>query len=105
MNPATGKKEFMLMSEKQEIALGVESDPSIVASFGLYQDTVLQRFINNRGQKMASISHRPHLNYEFKILDSPVVNAFAVPGGFVYFTRGIMAHFGGLVGVMPLFSQ
>ena len=42
---------------------------------------------------MAKISHRPHLNYEFKVLDSPVINAFAVPGGYVYFTRGILAHF------------
>ena len=62
INPATGKKEFMLMSEKQEIALGVDYDPSVVASFGLYQDSVLQNFIDNRGQKMARISHRPHLN-------------------------------------------
>lgn len=81
------------MSEKQEIALGKQSDPSIVANFGLYQDEKLQRFIDAKGQEMAKISHRPNLNYEFKILDSPVVNAFAVPGGYVYFTRGIMAHF------------
>ncbi|MEM9821527.1 MAG: M48 family metallopeptidase, partial [Bacteroidota bacterium] len=93
VNPVTGKRELMLMSEKQEIAMGVDYDPTVVASFGLYQDNALQKFIDDRGQKMARISHRPHLNYEFKILDSPVVNAFAVPGGFVYFTRGIMAHF------------
>lgn len=92
-NPVTGKKELMLMSEKQEIALGQQSDPSVVAAYGLYQNEQLQQFINNKGQQMAKISHRPNLNYEFKILDSPVVNAFAVPGGYVYFTRGIMAHF------------
>ena len=92
-NPVTGKKDLMLMSEQQEIALGAQSDPSIVATFGLYQDSVLQNFINEKGQEMAKISHRSHLNYEFKIMDSPVVNAFAVPGGYVYFTRGILAHF------------
>jgi len=81
------------MSEAQEIRMGQESDPSIVAGYGLYQDTELQKFINERGMEMAKVSHRPHLPYEFKILDSPVVNAFAVPGGFIYFTRGIMAHF------------
>ena len=93
VNPVTGKKDFNLLSEKQEIALGKESDPGIVAGYGLYEDSIMQRFIESKGQQMAKISHRPHLDYEFKILDSPVVNAFAVPGGFVYFTRGIMAHF------------
>ena len=92
-NPVTGKKDFMLLSEKQEIALGQQSDPSITASFGLYPDDDIQRFINEKGQAMAKISHRPTLSYEFKILDSPVVNAFAAPGGYIYFTRGIMAHF------------
>ena len=92
-NPVTGKKELSLMSEKKELALGKQSDPSIVASFGLYSDNKMQKFLDEKGQQMAAISHRSHLNYEFKLLDSPVVNAFAVPGGYVYFTRGIMAHF------------
>lgn len=92
-NPVTGKSELMLLSKDQEIAMGQQSDPEIVAFFGLYEDERLQNFIKQKGQEMASISHRPELPYEFKIVDSPVVNAFAVPGGFVYFTRGIMAHF------------
>ncbi|MBK8699403.1 MAG: M48 family metalloprotease [Saprospiraceae bacterium] len=83
----------MLMSESQEIALGKEADPSIVAEYGLYENPTLQAFITTKGKEMAAISHRKTLPYEFKILDSPVVNAFAVPGGYVYFTRGIMAHF------------
>jgi predicted Zn-dependent protease len=83
----------MLMSKGQEIAMGQQSDPEIVAFFGLYDDERLQRFINEKGKQMAAVSHRKELPYEFKIVDSPVVNAFAVPGGFVYFTRGIMAHF------------
>ncbi|MEM6803479.1 MAG: M48 family metalloprotease [Bacteroidota bacterium] len=92
-NPVTGKKELSFMSPAQELALGKQSDPQIVASFGLYEDEKLQAFINQKGQQMAKISHRPDLKFSFKILDSPVVNAFAVPGGYVYFTRGIMAHF------------
>ena len=92
-NPVTGKNELMLMSKDQEIAMGQQSDPEIVAFFGLYQDEKMQRFINEKGKQMTAISHRKELPYEFKIVDSPVVNAFAVPGGFVYFTRGIMAHF------------
>ena len=93
VNPVTGKKELMLLSENQEKALGLESDPGIIASYGLYQDENMQSFINEKGKQMGKISHRPDLDYQFRILDSPVVNAFAVPGGYVYFTRGIMAHF------------
>jgi len=92
-NPVTGKKEFMLMSTGQESAMGAQADPSIVQQFGLYQDETMQKFINLKGNEMARISHMPELQFSFKILDSPVVNAFAVPGGYVYFTRGIMAHF------------
>lgn len=73
--------------------MGVDADPQIVAQYGLYEDTALQRFINQKGKEMAAISHRPNLNYTFRIVDSDILNAFAVPGGFVYFTRGIMAHF------------
>ncbi|WP_194778272.1 M48 family metalloprotease [Pararhodonellum marinum] len=92
-NPVTGKRQLVLMSEAQEISMGKQSDPEIVAFFGLYEDPELQQFITEKGLEMAAISHRPNLAYEFKIVDSPVINAFAVPGGFVYFTRGIMAHF------------
>ncbi len=92
-NPVTGKRELSFISEKQEIAMGQQADPGIVQSFGLYEDPKLQAFINEKGAEMAAVSHRPHLDYDFKILDSPVVNAFALPGGFVYFTRGILAHF------------
>lgn len=92
-NPVTGRNDFMLMSKGQEVAMGQQSDPEIKAFFGVYEDEKLQRFINEKGQQMAGVSHRKDLKYEFKIVDSPVVNAFAVPGGYVYFTRGIMAHF------------
>jgi predicted Zn-dependent protease len=93
INPVTGKKEMMFLSEEQEITLGKETDPEIVAMYGLYQNEELQKFINEKGQEMARISHRPQLHYEFKILDSPIVNAFALPGGYIYFTRGILSHF------------
>lgn len=92
-NPVTGKREFVLMSESQERALGKDSDPQILGEFGLYPDSSLQKYLTERGQAMAKISHRPNLPFEFKVVDSDVVNAFAVPGGYVYFTRGIMAHF------------
>ena len=93
VNPVTGKREVSLVSEGQEVAIGQQSDPQVKAQFGLVENPTLQRFIQDKGQKMAAVSHRPNLKYEFKIVDSPVINAFAVPGGYVYFTRGIMAHF------------
>jgi predicted Zn-dependent protease len=92
-NPVTGKRQFSLMSEGQEMALGKESDPQVLGEFGLYPDSAMQTYLDVRGQAMAKISHRPNLPFQFKVVDSDVVNAFAVPGGYVYFTRGIMAHF------------
>ena len=93
INPVTGKKQLMLYSEAQEIQMGKEYDPQVIATFGLYEDEALSSFITEKGKEMGAISHRPNLEYHFRILDSPVVNAFAVPGGYVYFTRGILAQF------------
>ena len=81
------------MSAAQEQALGDQADPSIIQAYGMYADEELQNFINEKGKAMGAISHMPDQEYQFRLLDSPVVNAFAVPGGYVYFTRGIMAHF------------
>lgn len=92
-NPVTGKKEVVLMSEEQELAMGKEADPQIVAEFGLYEDKALQDYLNTVGQKIAKVSHRNNINYTFRLLDAELINAFALPGGYVYFTRGIMAHF------------
>ncbi len=93
INPVTGRSELMFMSEDQEIALGTQYDPSVVSTFGIYEDEILTKFIVEKGTEMGKISHRPHLQYHFKILDSPVINAFAVPGGYIYLTRGILAQF------------
>ena len=79
------------MSEEQELGIGREADPQIVAQYGLYPDSAIQRFMRAKGQEMARISHRPTIPYTFRVLDADVINAFATPG-YVYFTRGIMAH-------------
>jgi predicted Zn-dependent protease len=99
----TGKRRLVLVSESQEIAMGAEADPSIVAEFGVYNDANLATYVDGIGQSMAKLSHRPTLKFTFRLMDSPVVNAFALPGGYVYFTRGILAHFNDeaeLAGVM-----
>lgn len=92
-NPVTGKKEVVLISEAQEIEMGKQADPEIIRQFGLYEDSAMQRYINAMGQQMAAVSHRSGLQFHFRVINSEVVNAFAVPGGYVYFTRGILAHF------------
>ncbi len=103
INPVTGKSQVMLMSEAQEIQMGKEYDPQVVATFGEFRNDALQSFVNAKSAEMGKISHRPNLSWHVKILDSPVVNAFAVPGGYVYFTRGILAQFNNeaeLIGVL-----
>ena len=69
-NPVTGKKQVVLMSEAQEIAMGKEADPQIIAQFGLYEDSTIQNFITTKGKQMAAISHRPKLDYAFRVLNS-----------------------------------
>jgi len=103
VNPVTGKTELMLLSESDEIQLGQQSDKEIVSQYGLYKDQQLQAYIEQLGQTMVKVSHRPNLAFSFRLLDSPVINAFAVPGGYVYITRGILAYLNNeaeLAGVM-----
>lgn len=105
VNPVTGKRQLMLMSESQEVAMGVQYDPQVIATFGEYCDSDLQSFIQTKGTEMGLISHRPNLEYHVKILDSPVVNAFAIPGGYIYFTRGILAQFNNEAEVMGVLGH
>jgi predicted Zn-dependent protease len=92
VNPVTGKKQIMLMSEAQEIQMGLSYDPQVMATFGAYPDNNLQNFVQTKVNEIGKISHRPNLEYHAKVVDSPVVNAFAVPGGYIYLTRGILAQ-------------
>ncbi len=92
VNPATGRREFMLVSEGQEIAMGREADPQISGMFGLYPDSQVQRYVRGLGDRLARLSERPNLPWTFRVLDDPTINAFALPGGYNYVTRGIMAY-------------
>lgn len=92
-NPATGGRMLSLISENQEVAMGREADPSIAAQMGLVADSALQRYVSDLGMQLARASERPNLPWTFRIVDDPVVNAFALPGGYIYLSRGILAHF------------
>lgn len=93
-NPVTGKSEFSLISEKDEIALGTGAYGGAIAEFGgEYHDPVLGEYVNGIGRNLASVSHRPKLPYEFTVVGSSVVNAFALPGGKIVITTGLMSRF------------
>jgi predicted Zn-dependent protease len=89
-NPATGTREFSLMSEGQEIELGKQMDGEVRREMGLYDDANLQRYVEDIGMRMARVSERPNLPWHFAVVDEPAINAFALPGGYIYLTRGIL---------------
>lgn len=92
-NPATGRSSFTgCLSEADERQIGAETHPQILEEFGgAYDDPQLQAYVSALGKKLAATSDRPNVNYTFTVLDSPVINAFAVPGGYIYVTRGLVA--------------
>lgn len=100
-SPVTGKKRAYGMSWAQERQLGQQADQQIIAQFGLYDDAELTQYVDRVGQRVVQNSHlrRPdtpeefrNTPFTFRVLDSPVVNAFALPGGYVYVTRGLLSH-------------
>lgn len=91
-NPATGKSQFAaLMSPQQELSVGAQEHEKIVAQFGLYEDKAITDYVTRVGNKVARDTERPDITYKFYVLDSPIVNAFALPGGYVYISRGLLA--------------
>jgi len=90
VNPVTGKKEIRLLSTGQEITLGKETAQQVEKEFGVYDDPELRNYVNGVGQKLANVSERKEITYYFNILNTPMVNAFAAPGGFIFVTRGIL---------------
>lgn len=91
-NPVTGSRELVFMSESQEAELGRQADAQIRSEMGVYDDAVLQEYVAAIGRELAAASHRPDLPWQFTVIDSPVVNAFAAPGGYIYLTRGLLAY-------------
>ncbi len=91
-NPVTGSKDFVLMSEQQEIELGTKAHQDVLKEYPALDNPALQAYVDQVGQRLAQSSHRPNLKWRFTVVDSPEVNAFALPGGYVYVTRGILAY-------------
>ncbi len=92
LNPVTGETERSVMTEADEVAEGERLHKQVIEAYGVLDDPKLQAYVDGVGQRLAATSHRPGLRWTFTVLDSPEVNAFALPGGYVYVTRGIMAY-------------
>jgi len=92
-NPVSGRHDFVMISEQEEIAIGRREDPKVAQEYGgLYGAPALQQYVDQIGQRLAAVSHRPQLQYSFRVIDSPMINAFALPGGYIYITRGILNY-------------
>jgi predicted Zn-dependent protease len=91
-NPVTGKKELSLVSEAQEVQMGREASQSVLKSVGEVARPEAQALVRTIGSQMAARAERPNLPWEFHLLDDAAVNAFAMPGGFIFVTRGLMTH-------------
>lgn len=90
-NPATGRREFSMVSEAQALALGAEAHQQVLQEFGVYgEKPELTELVTRIGRKIAAASDRPNLPWTFTILDTSMINAMALPGGYIYVTRGIL---------------
>jgi predicted Zn-dependent protease len=92
VNPTTKQPELVLMSEEDELSLGRALHHKIQKQEGLYEDERLQRYVQSVGEKVAASSDRSNLFYRFYVIDRPMVNAFALPGGYIYIYRGLLAY-------------
>lgn len=90
VNPVTGERELSLISEQQEIAMGAEAAGQVAQQIGLVEDEALQQYVADVGQRLAAVSERPDLPWQFGVVDDPTPNAFALPGGYIFVTRGLM---------------
>ncbi|HNA59641.1 MAG TPA: M48 family metallopeptidase [Elusimicrobiota bacterium] len=89
-NPITQKREAKLISDRAEREIGLETKKKIIEEYGELKDPVFNQYVSNLGRRLASLSDRPKLDYQFTVLDTDVVNAFAAPGGFIFVTRGLL---------------
>jgi predicted Zn-dependent protease len=91
-NPATGRTDFVMMSEQQELDMGRTYNQQVLKENSRYADEKLQAYVQQVGERVAAHSHRSNLQYHFTVVDSPDINAFALPGGYIYINRGLLAY-------------
>ncbi|MEQ9035009.1 M48 family metalloprotease [Gracilimonas sp.] len=100
-NPVSGNKRAFGYSWEEEEQIGANADKEIIAQYGVYENEQLSNYVSELGQSLLEVSHLRRddtpqkfkdTEFTFRVLDSPVVNAFALPGGYIYVTRGLLAH-------------
>ncbi len=89
-NPVTGQRQISLVSQAQEIQMGQQGAADVEQSLGLVEDKALQQYVQRVGASLAAVSERPELPWHFRVVNDPQPNAFALPGGFIYVTRGLL---------------
>lgn len=101
VNPVSGNKRAFGYSWEQEVQIGQQADSEIIAQYGIYENEELSNYVSDLGQALLEVSHLRRedtpekfrdTEFTFRVLNSPVVNAFALPGGYIYVTRGLLAH-------------
>jgi predicted Zn-dependent protease len=105
VNPATGNPNLVLMSESREKEIGLEEHEKVLSSMSFLEDEELLAYVRMVGNKAAAVSHRPDLEYTFNIIDSPEINAFALPGGYVYVNRGLLTFMNSEAELAAVLSQ
>jgi predicted Zn-dependent protease len=90
-NPATGKREIVIMSTEKEKAVGEQASRQVAAEMGLMEDPTLTVYVTSIGKRLAMLSPRKDVEYTFHVVDLPEPNAFALPGGHIYVSRGLLA--------------
>ncbi len=91
INPLTGEEELMLFPEEQDIAIGEKYAPEIEKEMGgRIKNQNLQSYIDSVGQRIARLSHKPQFEYHYVALEDKTVNAFALPGGYIFVTKGML---------------
>ena len=92
-NPVTKQSQFVLMSEDQELKLGQEAAAQVAKQLPLMPaDDPLVQYVDKVGQRVAAVADRPDLIYRFHVIDEPTINAFALPGGYIYIYRGLLVN-------------
>ena len=92
VNPVTGNSDFVMMSERDELSLGSQAYQQVLKEYPIYKDEKLRAYVQQVGEKVASNSHRSNLQYQFSVVDSADINAFALPGGYIFINRGLLAY-------------
>jgi predicted Zn-dependent protease len=92
VNPATGERQFTgLLPESQEASLGASEHAKVQQTYGDFVSGPVADYVSRVGQKLAANTERGDVQYKFYVIDSPIINAFAIPGGYIYVSRGILA--------------